>query len=456
MELYHVSAEEVDINEFPTESFRMRASMYFLLTSYKLHPKLSHKYALAYGTDFTDASKFARNNLYFDHCKLRDGSSLDRNMIVTIDASKSEIDNFTKYMNLPPAKHNPNNNIYDMKIIVEVRGIMKRYKRLIDFQYCEIYPLLKTDILSKIRIHKDTHLIEFFLRLQENCPTSWKNDLNTKYGLNDLIDDIGSEFDDFPLNTQAGLQSHTEFRLLNEMPDPIQREKISRLPLNIQQISNMILKTEDAVISPDISELNELSQNEISPPLTKLPTNTKEIPIPRDKPHSYTSDISQCSSEGSTELEADKTNYVNEFDHSPERQEPEKDEIIGYKEAYICGYSPNGKDSMLIKCTTTAKYILNDSFEVYLRLEPTGKEIYTLAFRKSEDLWKILSPNKNAEIPELSSKHESSIINAISEKFSKGSIIKIPLDIYKKFVEGSHYAHAPSYAENAPEYFLYE
>lgn len=95
---------------------------------------------------------------------------------------------------------------------------------------------------------KDQYLINFLKRLQEKCPLSWKRDLDNLYGLNDLVDDVGtvtSQFDDDwgtqQIETQSGYHTRTNFRLLNDLPVRSRNEP-SLYPEGIQRLSKEIIK----------------------------------------------------------------------------------------------------------------------------------------------------------------------------------------------------------------------
>lgn len=451
-----ISAEDVKIEDFPTEGKNFPYRMYLLVTSYRLNPK-QLKYGLLYGTDFTKADAFNNPMVYFNHCKLRDNMNLEKR-IVTIDCARNELEYFTKNNHLPPPTLNPDEYAYNRKLIIQVTGMMKRYRRIIDFQKCEIKTLNKTDIITRVRLQNDQHLINFLKRLLDECPIEWKYDLNYTYGLNELVDDIGtvtSQFDDDDIyDTQVGYQTRTKFRLLNEMPvrNNNQIDNIARYPEAIQRLSRNIIKNED-------STLLSMHTNDTRDILN--PNENRELSADEINGINVSEEITTTNNETQSLIETQpltQTPYVNRLEPSSpiiSNNSNISNDDRPYKEVFVCGYSPNGTEPLLLKSTTTGKYIINDSFELYIKLSFESNKYYTLCFPTSDDIFKLITKGKELEIPDFSSKDEEFIRNLISDKFTD-FVLKLPIQIYEKFHKGEKYAFAPSYESTAPEHFLYE
>lgn len=446
-----ISAEDVKIENFPMESKNFPHRMYLLVTSYRLNPT-QHKYSLLYGTDFTKADAFNNPSIYFNHCKLRDGLNLE-GRIVTVDCARNELECFTQNNHLPPPSLNPDEYAYDRKLIVQVSGMMKRYRRIIDFQKSEIKTLNKTDIITRVRLQNDQHLINFLRRLLDECPIEWKYDLNYIYGLNEIVDDIGtvtSQFDDDIYDTQVGYQTRTNFRLLNEMPvrNNDQTDNTAKYPEAIQRLSRNIIKKEDStLLSLSTNDPQEImNHNEIRD------INAEEI----NDINTSVATINETQSLMETQL-LTQTPYVNRLESSSpiiSNNSNISNDDCPYKEVLVCGYSPNGTEPVLLKSTTTGKYILNDSFELYIKFSIESKKIYTLCFISSDDIFKLITKDKKSEMPNFSSKDEEFIKKVISDKFTD-FVLKLPIEVYNKFQKGEKYAIAPSYESTAPEHFLY-
>lgn len=449
-----VTAEEVKLEDFPSEGVHKPHKMYLLVLAYCLNA-FQHQFCVLYGTDFTKSECLQCPRIYFDHCELRNNEELTKDMVVTLDCPKRILDKFLTEHNIPPADINPNESVYNEKIIIEASGLMKKYRTSIDFQRGMIKSLSKSDILTRVRVLKDQYLINFLKRLQEKCPLSWKRDLDNLYGLNDLVDDVGtvtSQFDDDwgtqQIETQSGYHTRTNFRLLNDLPVRSRNEP-SLYPEGIQRLSKEIIKKEESAIFSDSNNASSTANRSTS-------ASAGHVPIQN---HNMTANHSV----GSTNVldgvlaETQNLNYDEENENrllsSPFYSQPE---VNNYKEVIVCGFSPNGFEPLLVKNIYSARYEILDTFEIYLKLEPDDNSIYTLTFKNPEDILRIVFPNPENSLPKFTSDDEDHVREAVASKFSTNSLLKLPFDIYLQFRKGAREAVAPSFAESAPEHILYK
>lgn len=446
-----ITAEEVSLDDYPSEGINKPQRMYLLVLAYGMNA-FQHQFSMLYGTDFTKPEYLQHPRIYFNHCELRNGGDLTKDMVVTLDCPKRILDKFTAEHDLPVANLNPNESVYAKKILVEASGLMKRYRNTIDFQRGMIKSLSKTDILTRVRVLKDQYLINFLKRLQDNCPVSWKRDLDNIYGLGELVDDVGavtSQFDDDygtqQIDTQAGYHTRTNFRLLNEQP--IRRDDdISKYPDVVQQLSKEIIKKEESVIFSDSNEVSPTSNRSTSVSVGNVPAHNNSLTIN----HS----VGSSNALDGVIPETQNLNYDEEIKlvSSPVSPEPDSN---NYKEVAVCGFSPNGFETLLVKNIYTAKYEILDTFELYLKLEADDKIIYTLTFKNSEDIYRLVFPNAQNS-SQLTSDDEDYVRETVANRFAPNSVIKLPFDIYLQYRRGAHEAVAPSFAESAPGYILYK
>lgn len=449
-----ISAEELNMEDFPRDGIQKSGKMYLLVLSYQFNT-FNNQFVMLNGTDFTRTECLQPPRAYFDHCVLKSGEPISKDMVVMVDCHRNDFDKFLSWLNLPSPDQNPNSEVYNMKIIVEVTGKFKRYKNKLDFKKGEIRPLFKSDILSGVRVKKDHHLISFLHRLQENCPTSWKYALETKYALHELIDDIGTISSQFgtQFQTQEGYNSRTNFRFINDLPTRNNNAMLSyndpsRFTSGMQHILN------------DLKKENSLSlplENEVASPSSQS-ENQLQTHVLMEERHPL------HAKENESHLILHETQLVNKISQlppsSPEFKSPPRivpgSLEMQYKEAIVCGYSPTLYEPLLVKNAVTGDYNLIDSFELYLRLSEEDDELYTLRFKSPEDIFRLiiaLEPGK--QILEFSPKHEESIRDLYKARFSSPSTVKLPLDVYHKFLKGEYDVLAPSHAESAPDYFLY-
>ena len=446
-----ITAEEVSLNDFPSEGINKPQRMYLLVLAYCMNA-FQHQFSMLYGTDFTKPEYLQHPRIYFNHCELRNGEELTKDMVVTLDCPKRILDKFSMEHGLPVADLNPNESVYSQKILIEASGLMKRYRNTIDFQRGMIKSLSKTDILTRVRILKDQHLINFLKRLQDNCPVSWKRDLDNLYGLGELVDDVGavtSQFDDDygtqQIETQAGYHTRMNFRLLNEQPIR-HGDEISKYPELVQQLSKEIIKKEESVIFCDSNEVSLTSNRSTS-------VSAGHVPVPNNR-LTVTHSVGSNSALDGVIPETQNLNYdeENNLVSSPFLLEPDAN---NYKEVAVCGFSPNGFEALLVKNIYTAKYEILDTFELYLKLEADDKSIYTLTFRNSEDIYKLVFPNAQGP-SQFTSDDEDLVRETVANRFAPTTVIKLPFHIYLSYRRGAHEAVAPSFAESAPGSILYK
>ena len=425
------SVDEISISNFPNERVNEPAKIYLLLLSYVRH-RFQYNFVNIYGTDFTVNSCVQTSRFYTHHCELNDGSYLPQNKVIKYELGDSYAQQFFNTNNLPPPGLEPNDEVYSKKILVEINGFLKRYKNEVDFCKGSIRTLTKSDVIKKVRVSKDQHLIRFLTNLQNNCPSNWKFDLYEKYGLNELVDDIGvfgSQTNEFITQRPIATQSQVEFdnnnnqgnvRLLNDMP--IGDNDLSNYPETIQQLSRQILKQEknttennadqsESIIIDNSSVPKHISEDNANQTVSIVESNyTNQTASSQsatanqdynvsdsivEPPNNFIPETQTAISNGISSLETVSQSDVIQSEEflatgSQIQQDSTKTFSANTHEMYCCGYSFGEDDVFLVRNINTGEYEILDTFELYLKMNRSEEKIYTLSFKSSDDVNKFI------------------------------------------------------------------
>lgn len=435
------SAEEIKIEDFPKEGVSKECKIYLLVLAYNIN-RFHSDFIDVYGTDFTHSYNFPKPRATFDHCLLRNNQCIDTSQVVPFDGKKSFLFPFILNNRLPPPDYNPYDSTYEEKILVEVRGYLKRFKNVIDFNKTRIETLNKFSIAERVRTQNDKYLIGFLQRLYKHCPISWRSELFRKYSLDLLLDDLEIiDYDGegeivtqrYTMESQAHSKNIHNIRLLPDYPQTREKD-LTKYPDNVQQLYRNILKQEE-------SEMDGFEDNSEGPQMPAIDTDGKTNSSLLQTPISnvLNKEDSQENTQNGLLSTTDTQGGI------PETQ-PVNDEFLtndltgldDIKDVRVCGYSPNNEAPLLVKNIATGKYEVVDTFEIYLQLAEDDAKICTLGFKDSENAFRVIFDFENPVIPDLSSSFEEKLRLAVDKKFSSGSSIKVSSMIYEKLNNGLH------------------
>jgi hypothetical protein len=406
-----LTAEEISLDELTEERPGRKIKMYALLLCYDISI-FSKKFVTSYATDFTNASTFRKNRIYFDHCILKNNEPLDPEMVFCFDGFKDKIDSFLSLKRLPPATNSPSNDTYEKKILVEVNAFIKKYGNFADMNRAELKPLTKEAILYHVSVLNDQHLIKFLERVQNNCPSSWKSDLNRLYGFDQIIDKIAnfSSQQEDSMITQPTFRGINNYRLMNENPQNFVNEEI--YPMEIRNLAFSAVKGEEDI--QDLGDLyDDLFENQ----------ETQEVVLSSSRNFVSGNDTNIIIPATQTQL-LDTQHVLHE--ESP---------ISGteYIEYVFFGYSPYKDEPILINEFSKNGFKFNDSFEIYLKIDRASKTVYTLNFSSSGDINKFILHEMKKQ------GHKSNVIldnEFVKHVLSNINSINVPLLIHSKFARG--------------------
>lgn len=403
-------------------------NMYILLLMYQINPQ-HQQFVKIHGTDFTDAQGFCTVSEPTDHCKLLDDKLLDPHKVMLVEQVLAGFKDFARKHNLEAPSLRSNKSVYDKKLLVEVKGSIKRYNKIVNFQKATLKILTKHEIINRVKNQKDHHLTQFLQRLIQNCPKHWMGELNTKYGLNEIIDDIGvydsQNWHGFLTQENAPTSFPQHHRLLTDLPGQscTDNSKTNRYVEEVyaeikkEDLDNTVLSAVDRDSGEEWETTpNEyISCNETSITNEKSPTHPNELLFSQ----------SDFLSTQKVQLSIEENVSVNEL-----------------KEVIIKGFSPRVSAKYLIKNHKTGVLEITDSFEIYLTIPQFENSIFSVSFVTSEDVLITTLGDPNVRVKESD---ENTIKKIISDRFTPGKSYKIPSHIYSQFLEGKTHVLASGF-----------
>lgn len=441
------SAEELIPANLTEERPGRECNIYVLLLNYQKN-RFGNPFVKIFGTDFTRASHFRKNRIYFDDCILKDGKAIDTDLVSAFDGGEYQIGKFLSRNQLPAASMTPADQIYQRKILCEISGFVKNYNNSVDFNKCFPELLTKEMILHKVRNLHDQHLINFLKRLISNCPESWEDELYENYGLDSIADflvnnegNLLNEFFTQPANSSLLSQNFNirNVRLLTDNPHGNSIGNNNHHPhhdnINIMDeigdgLSNKIIKSEELSFSDD--EVNKLeegqnnltniskAQNEpISSGNEFVTANDTNIIIPETQAHL-----------GKPQIQ-DKEEFDSEmFQHDMLDYKKDSREFVDY---YACGFSPNKDEPLLVRDISKDEITINNSFEIYLKKSIESKTIYTISFGDPKPFIFDASFEK-----ELRLEYEPELRKTLARIYTNNAIVKMPYAVHEKLSGGDH------------------
>lgn len=390
------SVEEVDINDFPNDGDSKSCRMYLMVLAYSTHRFQSYLVNL-YCTDFTENIYGTLPRINFDSCINRDGDAIAPEKVIAFEIPDSQIGSFLNEHNLPEPQASPYFDVYSKKVLVEITGTLKRYRNGIDFRRGVVHTLTKTDIIKRVRLNRDEHLINTLTLLQKNCPLSWKMDLYEKYGLNEIVDDIGpftSQTQEFITQNAPSVsqppthqQPSRSFRLLNEMPKPTSGNDDS-VPDSIKDITRRMLKTEAVSPKRDYTTGSQVS--------------------------SISSQSQPSSHNGHDSHRGLNTINATSITKDSRRRRRDDDSNTVFSVGYSFGEEDN---NFIVTDPYTQKLQFLDTFEVYIKLDSNSNTIHTLGFKTPEAVCRfILGTEVVASIDESNSPTKDDLDEKFQQK----------------------------------------
>lgn len=364
------SVEEVDLKDFPNDGDSKSCKMYLLILGYSTH-KFQPYMTNFFCTDYTDNIYGQIPRIGFGPCVNKNGFPIEADKVIMFEIGTTQTSVFINKYNLPQPTFSPNLDVYPMKVIVEINGTLKRYRNGIDYRRGFISYLTKTDIIKKVRLEKDKHLIDFLSRLQQNCPATWRTDLYERYGLDEISDDIGSFYANIEAqefitqnfttaeSQQISPHQNKPVRLLNEMPKPTE-QSYDNIPDSIRDITRQILKTE----APSPKRKND-SYSQVSPNASQSHSNSR---------YNETQQRSKIAEAIPIVLDSQESSFSEED-----------------TDALAVGYSFGEEDNnFIVTDPYSQKLQFLDTFELYLKLRPESQTIHTLGFKTPEAVCRFI------------------------------------------------------------------
>lgn len=417
------AANEIIADNIP--SSYQPCTMYILLLMYQLNPQ-HPQFVKIHGTDFTDARSFCSPSEPTDHCKLTGNKLLDPHKIMLVEQALTGFKEFAQKHNLEAASIKGNQSVYQKKLLVEVTGSIKRYNKIVNYQKGKLSVLTKHEIIRRVKQQKDHHLTNFLQRLVHNCPQNWIPELNSMYGLDEIVDDIGfyNSQNQHGFLTQGNATSLicNHHRLLTDPPinAPTDYSKTNKY---VEELYAEI-KREDLHILDDTSFIVSITNKE---------TESNETPDDYVSCNEFSSTNDHLNVASNNLLNSNpyisstpSVDYSNEHLHLADAT----------NKVLIKGFSPRISENYLIKNQKTGALEITDSFELYLKIPGFKNNTYTLSFRNSFDVYLTILGDTNVC---LTKSYENTIKKLITDKFSSGRSYEIPDNIYSQYLEGKSY-----------------
>ncbi|OUT24620.1 hypothetical protein CAS74_001008 [Pichia kudriavzevii] len=367
--------EEIRIGELPEEGKFTDCVMYLLLLNYHINFR-SETFVTFYGTDFTTNYNRGHPHVFFDDCKLRNGIQLPLDKVVLFETGRRHANAFLSSEMLPVASKDPPNNIYSSKVFLKVSGRMKRYRDIIDFGKCNIQVMKKSDVINSVN-RKDTKLIRVLQNIIKYCPSSWREELDHKYGIWEMADEIG-----------VAASQNSFVNEFQTQPDFIESQAQYHNPLNLRHLND-----------PCGSNLRNVAERNL---VQDIVANL----------------VKQESNDDQWGLTASVLGRENNI---PSTQ---------YEEVTICGMYPPLNEKIIIDSLSGQTELL-DSFEIYFKITNDAQIVKTLSFRDSNSVYNFIGFDGDIK-PQIEPKLKLFLEN----KFSQGSKMKLEKKLYQRFKNG--------------------
>lgn len=203
------SVEELNLNDNYTEKQLYPRKIYGVVLTYcSLANPNQANYAHLYITDFTSSCDIFDDIALQDRFTMGNGQYLGSDRILTIDLRKRDLQTFLDSVSrqlrveLPTPQLNPYDQIYQYKLIVDISGMLSRYRTKLEFKWAKVKLLSYTDIQDVIS--SDKYMKGLIKRMNsELCgDQSIRNVLEERYRIGELL---GKRVKKLPTGRNIGL-----------------------------------------------------------------------------------------------------------------------------------------------------------------------------------------------------------------------------------------------------------